>query len=172
NAVHMSTTEHKELPCDPPCPLCLRFCQRPNCTITCAPAVTCVPADGDCCRAKPLPTASSSSPASCAASTAPRTVLPTNEGTSIPPCSTSRTTVPVVGSSAGVASASATLGFFAGGDLPAVAGTGSLCRIPACTRFPSLLAVAEAAAGAALASRVAGSDESPSTSAVSSGSPG
>src|SRR5208282_1756132 len=116
NAVHMSTTEHKELPCDPPCPLCLRFCQRPNCTVTCAPAATCVPADGDCCRATPLPMASISSPASCAASTAPRTVLPTNDGTSIPPGSTSRTTVPLAGRmDCVVAAASDALGNFACG---------------------------------------------------------
>ena len=50
----------------------------------------------------PLPTGFSSRPLSCAVSIAPRTLLPMKEGTSIPPCSTSRTTVPFVGSGVGV----------------------------------------------------------------------
>src|SRR5439155_17549710 len=72
----------------------LRF-HRSNLTSTRVPAPTCDPATGDCSRAMPLPTTSSSSPPSCAASMAPRTVFPMNEGTAIPPCSTSRTTVPL-----------------------------------------------------------------------------
>ena len=52
---------------------------------------------GDCSRATPLPIASRSSPASCAASIATRTFLPRNDGTSIPPSSTSSTTVPLAG---------------------------------------------------------------------------
>src|SRR5271168_4899249 len=115
-------------------------CYRPNCTVTCAPADTCVPAGGDCCRATPLPTTSNSSPASWAASTAPRTVLPTNDGTSIPPCSTSNTTVPVAGSGGG---AEAISGLFAcswPGSLDAAA-SGSPCRIAASTTCPSALAV-------------------------------
>src|SRR5271166_246517 len=83
---------------------------RPNCTVTRAPAGTCVPAAGDCCRATPLPTGSSSRPASWATSSALRTVLPTNDGTTIPPCSTSSTTVPVEGSGAGGTSALFALG--------------------------------------------------------------
>ena len=115
----------------------------PNCTVTCAPADTCVPAGGDCWRAKPLPMASSSRPASWAASTAPRTVLPTNDGTSIPPCSTSNTTVPVAGSLGG---AEAISGLWAGawpGSLDG-AGAGSLCRIAASTTCPSAWVVAGA----------------------------
>src|SRR5271169_2594064 len=138
-------------------------CYRPNCTVTCAPAATCVPAGGDCCRATPLPTASSSRPASWAASTAPRTVLPTNDGTSMPPCSTSRTTVPVAGN---VWGAEAISGFLvcAWPDWLGAAGAGSLCRIAASTTCPSAWVVAGEGARATM--------ESPSTSAVSSGSPG
>src|SRR5207244_5991870 len=45
----------------------------------------------------PLPTASKSRPLSSAISIAERTLLPANDGTTIPPCSTSRTTVPSAG---------------------------------------------------------------------------
>src|SRR5580765_389879 len=55
----------------------------PNLTITRDPAATFAPGAGDCSRATPLPTASRSSPASCAASTAARTFLPKNEGTAM-----------------------------------------------------------------------------------------
>src|SRR5579862_3084370 len=83
------------------CVLCVLrggiFAYRPNCTVTRDPAGTCVPGGGVWMCATPLPTASSWRPASSAASTAPRNVLPMNVGTSMPPCSTSRTTVPVVG---------------------------------------------------------------------------
>src|SRR4051794_16901582 len=73
------------------------FFYRPNCTVTRDPAGTWVPAAGVCWRAMPLPTGSSCRPISWADSTAPRTVLPMNEGTSMPPCSTSSTTVPLAG---------------------------------------------------------------------------
>src|ERR1700756_2483134 len=67
--------------------------QRPNFTTTLDPAVTWLPGAGDCSRAIPLPTRFSSRPLSSASSSALRTLFPTNEGTSMPPCSTSRTTV-------------------------------------------------------------------------------
>ena len=142
---------------------------RSNCTVTCAPAATCVPAGGDCCRATPLPTASNSSPVSCAASTAPRTVLPTNDGTTMPPCSTSSTTVPVDGSFVCSVETSRLLLFTA---IPGWLGTltCSLCCNAAGTTFPSALAVGDA--GARSTPAFAGSSESPSTSAVSSGAPG
>ena len=69
----------------------------PKRTVIRDPAATCAPGRGDCSRATPLPTASRSSPASCAASIATRRFLPRNDGTSIPPSSTSRTTVPLDG---------------------------------------------------------------------------
>src|SRR5208282_1658408 len=69
----------------------------PKRTVTCDPTATCAPGRGDCSRATPLPTASRSSPTSCAASIAPRRFLPRNDGTSIPPSSTSRTTTPLDG---------------------------------------------------------------------------
>src|SRR3974390_3410791 len=61
------------------------------------PAATCEPGAGDCSRATPLPSGVSSSWLSSAASIAARTLLPMKFGTSMPPCSTSRTTVPVLG---------------------------------------------------------------------------
>src|SRR6266403_2055858 len=70
---------------------------RPKRTVMRDPAATCAPGRGDCSRAVPLPTASRSSPASCAASMATRRFLPRKDGTSIPPSSTSRTTVPPEG---------------------------------------------------------------------------
>ena len=66
------------------------------------PAVTCDPAVGYCSMATPLPTASMSRLLCSAISMAERMLLPTNEGTTIPPCSTSRITVPVDGKRAGV----------------------------------------------------------------------
>src|SRR5207244_783576 len=74
-----------------------RYNHRPNLTVTLDPAATCEPAGGDCSRAMPLPTASKSRPLSSAISIAERTLLPANDGTTIPPCSTSRTTVPSAG---------------------------------------------------------------------------
>src|SRR5580700_4932368 len=74
---------------------------RPNFTVTCDPDATCDPGGGDCCRAKPLPTASRSSPLSCAISIAVLTLFPRNDGTTIPPGSTSRTIVPRDGRWAG-----------------------------------------------------------------------
>src|SRR5881398_1032590 len=74
-----------------------RYDHRPNLTVTLDPAATCEPAGGDCSRAMPLPTASKSRPLSSAISIAERTLLPANDGTTIPPCSTSRTTVPSAG---------------------------------------------------------------------------
>ena len=111
----------------------LKVFYRPNCTVTCAPAATCVPAGGDCWRATPLPTASSSRPVSWAASTAPRTVFPTNDGTSIPPCSTSSTTVPVAGSFAAIRERPRPRSAMLGCCWLALAGTGSVWRIAACT---------------------------------------
>ncbi len=49
----------------------------------------------------PLPTISRSSPLASAVSIAERTDFPKNDGTAMPPCSTSRTTVPFAGSGAG-----------------------------------------------------------------------
>src|SRR5438132_13921724 len=74
-----------------------RYNHRPNLTVTLDPAATCEPAGGDCSRAMPLPTASKSRPLCSAISIAERTLLPANDGTTIPPCSTSRTTVPSTG---------------------------------------------------------------------------
>src|SRR5882672_1886067 len=74
---------------------------RPNLTVTCDPDATWDPGGGDCWRARPLPTASKSSPLSCAISIAVRTLLPRNDGTTIPPCSTSNTIVPLDGRCAG-----------------------------------------------------------------------
>src|ERR1019366_1963043 len=69
----------------------------PKRTVMRDPAATRAPGWGDCSWAVPLPMASRSSPASCAASMATRRFLPRNDGTSIPPSSTSRTTVPPAG---------------------------------------------------------------------------
>src|SRR5208282_1434771 len=66
----------------------------PKRTVMRDPVATCVPGKGDCSRATPLPMALRSSPASCAASIASRKFLPRKDGTSIPPSSTSKTTVP------------------------------------------------------------------------------
>ena len=80
-----------------------RLPYRPNVTVTVLPAATREPGAGDCSRASPLPTTSTSNPRCSAISTADRTLLPTNEGTSMPPCSKSNTTVPLLGRRAGVA---------------------------------------------------------------------
>ena len=56
-----------------------------------------VPADGSLLAGDAAANSFEFKPRSWAASTAQRTVLPTNDGTSIPPCSTSNTTVPVIG---------------------------------------------------------------------------
>src|SRR5205814_10585865 len=74
-----------------------RYNHRPKLTLTLDPAATCEPAGGGCSRAMPLPTASKSRPLSSAISIAERTLLPANDGSTIPPCSTSRTTVPSAG---------------------------------------------------------------------------
>src|SRR6476620_11103844 len=71
--------------------------QRPNLTVTDVTDATCEQGGGDCSRASPLPTASRSSPFSWAISIAVLTLLPRNDGTRIPPCSTSNTTVPLDG---------------------------------------------------------------------------
>src|SRR5271165_3862503 len=162
------------------CALCGEdFDYRPNCTVTRDPAGMCVPAGGDCCRATPLPTGSSSRPASCAASSALRTVLPTNDGTTIPPCSTSRTTVPVVGSF--IFSALAASLVFAGTSFATggAALTETCSRMAACTTFSSAPAFVggspfDSRSGRARATLggFAPSEESALASAVSSGSPG
>src|SRR5258708_377319 len=64
-------------------------------TVIRVPAVTCDPAGGDWSRATPLPTASRSKLLSSASSTAARNCFPRKEGTAMPPCSTSKTTVPL-----------------------------------------------------------------------------
>src|SRR5258708_24107433 len=74
---------------------------RPTLTATCDPDATWDPCGGDCWRARPLPRASKSSPLSCAISIAVRTLLPRNDGTTIPPCSTSNTIDPLDGRGAG-----------------------------------------------------------------------
>src|ERR1019366_8410357 len=73
----------------------------PKRTVMRDPAATRAPGWGDCSRAVPLPMASRSSPASCAASIATRRFLPRKDGTAIPPSSTSSTTVPLVGAFCG-----------------------------------------------------------------------
>src|SRR6185437_2819382 len=70
--------------------------QRPKRTVILAPAATCAPGAGDCSCAMPLPTISRSNPLASAVSIAERTDFPKNDGTAIPPCSTSRTTVPLL----------------------------------------------------------------------------
>src|SRR5260370_29714525 len=82
----------------------------PNLTMILAPLATCVPGAGDCSWANPLPTTPRSSPLDSASSIAERTDLPTNDGTTIPPCSTSRTTVPFAGGGTGASAADGRVG--------------------------------------------------------------
>src|SRR5258708_4657902 len=113
----------------------LYVCYRPNFTITLDPAATLAPGDGDCSRATPLPMASRSRPTSWAASTAERTFLPRNDGTAIPPSSTSRTTVPLAGNFfSGGAS-----GFGDGGPIAATGVAGSFCVIAAGTTWAAMV---------------------------------
>src|ERR1700691_2973574 len=101
---------------------------RPKCTVMCDPTATCAPGRGDCSRATPLPTASRSSPASCAASMATRTFLPRNDGTSIPPSATSRTTVPPLGNFGGAESSDCEEDWMSGA--PAPGGFPAIIRVP------------------------------------------
>ena len=84
----------------------------PNRTATRLPAGNRLPGAGDCSRATPLPNASTSIPAVCAASITDRIDFPKNDGTTAPSL-TSRITVPFGGSAppglAGPAEASASV---------------------------------------------------------------
>ena len=72
---------------------CFQLAQCANRTVMCCPEGRWLPGAGHCSRATPLPMALISNPDCCAISTAERSGLPRNDGTTTP-LSTSRTTVP------------------------------------------------------------------------------